>query len=260
MYVAGLDLGANTTKAVIASLEGELLSCTIAPSGGNYHNAAETVFIQAAGKLGLKPEDMEMIVACGFGAQNVPFPCHQITEMSAQGKGVHKLFNTVSTVIDIGGQATKVVRVDELGRSIDFAISEKCATGSGRLLHVIARVLQVPLANIGLLSLESTKPVEFSTNCAVFAESEVISRVAEGFSAGDILAGMHIALASKVENLVRKVGFASDCVITGGGAKDIGLIKAIQVQFGIPLLVPTDPQITGAFGAALLAGELAIHK
>ncbi|MHB1128204.1 MAG: acyl-CoA dehydratase activase [Bacillota bacterium] len=256
MYVAGLDLGSSTTKVVITSLEGEILSTSITPSAGNYRNAAEIVMQEATGKLGMKPEDMAMIVAGGFGAQNVPFPFHPITEISAQGRGVHKLFGTVRTVIDVGGQATKVVKVDEHGRGMDFVISEKCAAGSGRFLQVIARVLQVSLEDIGPISLQADSPVDFTTNCAVFAESETISRVAEGFSAANILAGMHIAVASKIENLVRRVGMTLDCAMTGGGAKDIGLVKAIEEKLGITLLVPEDPQITGALGAAVLAAEL----
>lgn len=257
MYVAGLDLGSSTTKAVVYSLEGEILSSSITPTGGNYRIAVETVIEEATAKLGLKIGDLAMIVASGFGVQNIPFPCGQMTEISAQGRGVHKLFNTARTVIDVGGQATKVLKVDEHGNCMDFIISEKCAAGSGRFLQVIARVLQVPIGEIGQLSLESAKPVDFTTNCAVFAESEVISRVAEGFSAADILAGMHIAVASKVENLVRRVGLTLDCAITGGGAKDIGLIKSIEESLGITLLVADDPQMTGAIGAAVLAAELA---
>lgn len=256
MCVAGLDLGSSTTKGVVTSLQGKVLSVAIAPTWGSYEKAAEVVMNQLTGKLGLSVEDIDMIVACGFGAQNLTLPCHQITEISAQGRGVHRLFNKVHTIIDIGGQATKVIRVDDHGNSMDFIISEKCATGSGRFLQVIARVLQVPMDSIGSLSLESTQPVNFSTNCAVFAESEVISRVAEGFSVPDILAGMHIAVASKVENLVRRVGLTPDYVITGGAARDIGLVKAIEDKLGIKLFVPENPQITGALGAALVASEL----
>lgn len=260
MYVAGLDLGSSTAKAVVANEDGIFLTGCLIPSGGNFRLAAEKVLGQAAGNLGIGLGDFSLIVATGLGAKSTPFPCRQVTEISCQGRGINSIFPSARTVIDVGGQATKVIRVDEKGRSEDFMISEKCAAGSGRFLQVIARVLQISIDEIGTLSLKAAQPVDFTTNCAVFMESEVVSRVAEGAGVENILAGVHIAMASKVENLVRRVGLAPDCAIAGGGARDMGLVRAVAEKLGAALLVPEDPGLTCALGASALAAELLREK
>ena len=139
------------------------------------------------------------------------------------------------------------------GGITNFIMNEKCAGGSGKFLQIIARILHITLDEIGPLSLTATKPVDFTTGCAVFAESEAVSRIAEGASPGDILAGIHKAMASKIVNLVVRVGLVNDCAVTGGGAKDIGLVKAIEAELGTPVFVAEEPQITAALGAAILA-------
>ena len=163
-------------------------------------------------------------------------------------------------IIDVGGQSTKVIKLDEAGRAVDFVVSEKCAAGSGRFLQVIARVLGVPLEEIGPLSLKATKVVKLTTSCAVFSESEAISRIAEGENKEDILAGVHAAIASKIVSLVERARTDGDCSITGGGAKDIGLVKAVEEKIACRLLVPEEPQITAALGAALIAWDRAREK
>jgi predicted CoA-substrate-specific enzyme activase len=163
----------------------------------------------------------------------------------------------VRTAVDIGGQFSKVFRVDERGRVTAFLQSEKCAAGSGRFLQVIAHVLKVGLEEIGPLSLKSKNRVNFNTGCAVFAETEAVSRVAEGEAVEDILAGVHYALAAKVQNLVERMGIEMDCALIGGGAKDIGLVRSIEEVLGVGLLVPGEPQLIAALGAALIAGEKA---
>jgi predicted CoA-substrate-specific enzyme activase len=169
--------------------------------------------------------------------------------------GCHILFPTARTVIDIGGQFTKSARITPGGRIADFLMSEKCATGSGRFLQVIARILHIKMEEIGPLSLQSRSPIEFSTNCAVFAESETISRIAEGARPEDILAGVHRSMASKVSMLVKRLKPASDVVLTGGGGEDAGLVQAVAIALHTEILVPEQPRITAAFGAACLAQE-----
>jgi predicted CoA-substrate-specific enzyme activase len=169
--------------------------------------------------------------------------------------GCHCLFPSARTVIDIGGQFTKAAKITPQGRIADFLMSEKCATGSGRFLQIIARILHVNLEDIGPLSLKSRTPVEFSTNCAVFAESETVSRIAEGARAEDILAGVHRAMASKVAMLVKRLKMEHDVVLTGGGGEDAGLVLAISDALGVKVLVPEQPRLTAAFGAACLAEE-----
>ena len=165
------------------------------------------------------------------------------------------LFPSARTVIDVGAQFSKVIALDERGKVANFILNEKCAGGSGKFLQVIARILHMDLEEIGPLSSASTKPVEFTTGCAVFAESEAVSRIAEGALPADILAGVHKAMASKIANLVVRLGLREHCALTGGGAKDAGLVKAIEKELEVTLLVPQNPQITAALGAALLAIE-----
>jgi predicted CoA-substrate-specific enzyme activase len=157
-------------------------------------------------------------------------------------------------VVDIGNQFSKAIKLDEAGRVANFVLNEKCAGGSGKFLQLIARILRVRVEEIGALSLRSTKPVDFTTGCAVFAESEAVSRIAEGALPEDILAGVHKAMASKIANLVVRIGLVEACVVTGGGALDIGLVRTVETELGTKVLVPAKPQISAALGAALLGG------
>jgi len=255
VYVAGIDIGSVFAKAAIVS--GELVSYHITPSGGNYKLTADETIKEALTKASLSAKDIAYVVATGYGASNVSLAHEIITEVSCQAKGISYVFPSVRTAIDIGGQFTRVFKVDDRGKATAFVLSEKCAAGSGRFLQVIARVLQIDLTEIGPLSLKSQERVDFNTGCAVFAESEAISRIAEGTLKEDILAGIHRAMAAKTMNLVERVGLEPDCALIGGGAKDIGLVKSIEEILELGLLVPEEPQIVAALGAALIAGEKA---
>ncbi len=254
VYVAGVDIGSAYSKAVIVA-DNRQLSYHIIPSGGNYEMAASSVLDAALAKANLLISDTACTIATGYGADSVATANEVAPEISCQARGVSYLFPSVRTIIDIGGQFSRVLRVNERGRAVKYELSEKCAGGSGRFLQVIARILHVDLEEIGPLSLNSRKRLGFSTGCAVFAESEAISRIAEGAAKEDLLAAVHHAMATKVQNLVERTGLEPDCALIGGGAKDIGLIRSIEENLGIRLLVPEEPQIVAAFGAALLAGE-----
>ncbi len=253
-FFAGIDVGSVTTKAVIVA-DGELGVYHVAPSGANYRLAAQKVMEEALAKAGLALDDLAYIVATGYGAANADFAAQQVTDISCCARGVNRLFPQVRTVIEIGGQASRIIRVNAEGRATNFVVSERCAAGSGRFLQVIARVLQIDLEDVGPLSLKAKNPVTYTTGCAVFGESEAISRVAEGTPKEDILAGVHNALAAKISNLLERVGLEEECAITGGGALDVGLIMRVEQRLGVHLLVPPQPQITAALGAALLAEE-----
>lgn len=255
-YFAGIDIGSAFSKAVVVA-GSELVSYHIIPSGGNYKLAADEVAGRALSEARLSFNDIAYVVATGYGAANVAFSNQVATDIACQSRGVYNLFPSARTVIDIGGQFSRVFKVSEGGRATAFVLSEKCAGGSGRFLQVIARVLQIDLKEIGQLSLKSKNKLAFNTGCAVFAESEAISRIAEGASKEDILAGVHRALAAKVQNLVERVGLEPDCALIGGGAKDIGLVRSIEEGLGLSLLVPEEPQIVAALGAALIAKEKA---
>ena len=253
-YYAGVDIGSVSIKAVLIAA-GEIVATELMVSGGNYKDAARQVMDSVLTQAGIGADRISGIVVTGLGAESAPFPARQVSDISCQAMGCHRLFPSARTVIDIGGQFTKAARITPRGRVADFLMSEKCATGSGRFLQVIARILHVRLEDIGSLSLASKAPVEFSTNCAVFAESETVSRIAEGARAEDILAGVHRAMASKVAMLVKRVKMEPDVVLTGGGGEDAGLVMAIGAALVVKILVPDSPRLSAAFGAACLAEE-----
>jgi predicted CoA-substrate-specific enzyme activase len=251
MYSAGIDIGSVTVKAVL--LEGEdLKAYFVMASGGDYRLAAETALSAALSLAALRREDLSLIAATGHDAAGEG-GWQRVSEITAQGLALSRLFPETRAVIDIGGQATRVARLDEHGHVTDFAISEKCASGSGRFLQIMSRVLEVPLADMGPLSLRAKAPVRFSTGCAVFAESEAVSRITEGHAREDILAGVHLAIAVKVHSLLQRVRPAGACGLTGGGALDVGLVRRIEETCGLKALVPREPRITAAWGAALAA-------
>jgi len=254
VYIVGVDIGSVFSKAMVIHGD-KVVSFQVLPSRGNYALAGEEVMQKALTKAGLSVDEVACIIATGRGAPSVSFTREQATEISCHAKGLSHLFPSVRTIIDVGGQSIRAIRLDEHGRASSFVVSEKCAAGSGRFLQGIARVLGVDIEEVGELSLKSKNPVEFTSGCAVFAESEAISRVAEGESKEDILAGAHRALAAKIFGLVQRVGLNRECALIGGGAKNVGLVKSVEKNLGLKLVVPEEPQIITALGAALVAEE-----
>jgi (R)-2-hydroxyacyl-CoA dehydratese activating ATPase len=251
-YVLGIDIGSSSSKAVIC--EGDsLVSHAVMPSGGNYLETAHKVSEAVISKAGLSRADISRAVATGYGAATVDFVDRTVTDISCHAAGIHHLFPSARTVVDIGGQFSRAISLDGGGRVTNFVQNEKCAGGSGKFLQVIARILHITVEEIGVLSLRSSRPVDFTTGCAVFAESETVSRISEGAAPEDILAGVHKAMAAKIVNLIVRLGLAEDCAVTGGGAKDIGLVRTIETELAVKVLVPEEPQISAALGAALLA-------
>lgn len=255
--VVGIDIGSTFAKAVVF-YDYSVLSWAVVPSGGNYRAAAEEVLGKALAKADVTIDKVAYIVATGYGASSATFAKESLSDITCQGRGVSYLFPSVRTVADIGGQFSRVFRIGRDGGVSAFVLSEKCAAGSGRLLQVIARVLQVDIGELGELSLKSKKRIDFTTACAVFSESEVVSRIAEGAAREDIAAGVHRALAAKIQTLVERVGFEPDCALVGGGAKNIGLVRSVEEGLGVKVLVPQEPRIIAALGAALIAEEKAI--
>ena len=204
-WFAGIDVGSVTVKAVVIS-DGEVKAYKLIPAGSNYKAAAQKAMADALAQAGLTLKDMANIIATGYGASNVDFASQQVTDISCCARGIHRTFPDVRTVIDVGGQASKVIRVNAEGKATNFVISERCAAGSGRFLQIITNVLRIDLASVGPLSLKSKNPITYTTGCAVFGESEAVSRVAEGIPKEDILAGVHNAIAAKISNLIDRVG------------------------------------------------------
>lgn len=250
----GIDIGSGTSKGVIIR-SGKLLAGHILTSGVNYRLAAQKLRDELLVKAGLSADDISYTVTTGHGDGIIPFNNQHIADMRCCTKGINHIFPSVRTIIDVQGQYSQVIRLDEKGQVINFAVSEMCASGSGLFLEVIANVLQIELKDIGPLSMKSENPVTFTTGCAVFGESEAISRVAEGIPKEDILAGVHKALAGKIFTLVDRVRLEEKCAISGGGGLNVGLIKSFK-ELGVQLLVPPQPQLVNALGAAIMAEEL----
>jgi len=243
------------TKVVLTDKAGNLLSIIKGPTGAEHRQLANEVVRQALKEARLQINDLSYIVATGYGRLNVPFADRQITELSCHARGVCSFFPNVRTAIDIGGQDAKCMKIDD-GRLVNFVMNDKCAAGTGRFLEVTAAALGIKLEDMGDVSLKATKKVQVSSLCTIFAQQEVVALLSRGENLENILAGLHDALANRIAALARRLGIESDLVLTGGVAKNIGMVKAMKESLGCDVLVPEEPLITGALGAAILAGEI----
>jgi (R)-2-hydroxyacyl-CoA dehydratese activating ATPase len=253
-YYMGIDIGTGTSKGVLLDNVEWLYSYSI-PSGLNYELAANQLLSELLKRGNIARENICFVVATGAGSSNVAYQNKTISDLLCCARGIFHLLPQARTVIDVEGQTTQVFRLGKDGQLANFVTSEKCAGGSGRFIDIISEVLQIPLEKLGPLSLNSTNPVSFTTSCAVFGESEAVSRVAEGIHCEDILAGVHQSMAARILMMVEKVGLEKECAICGGGALNIGLVKSLETVLDVQLLVPTEPQLITALGAALLARE-----
>jgi predicted CoA-substrate-specific enzyme activase len=252
--VLGIDIGSASSKGVALS-DHKLRGSFECPSGGDFKLAADRIRKELLSQIGKSEVDILRTVATGFGSKLVTFADEEKPDIVCQGKGVFSLLPSVKTVIDVGDLYTKVLRIDGQGSVHNFLLSGKCAGGSGRILQVIAKVLQVKVEEIGELSLKSKKRVEFNTGCAVFAESEVISRLSQEVTKEDLVAGLHRALAAQIDSLAERMGVERDVAMVGGGARDVGLVLALKEIRGHDILVPQNPHMTAALGASIIAME-----
>ena len=256
MVLGGCDVGSATGKAVVMR-DSEVVSYVIIPSTTKPEITARTVMDQALEKAGLSSiDDLEYIVGTGYGRLKVPFASENVSEITCHARGAHWLCPTVRTVVDIGGQDCKVMSMDDKGKVLEFVMNDRCAAGTGRFFEAMARVLDCGLEGLSELSLQSNNPCTITSQCSVFAESEVVTLVNEGTELVDIVAGLHASIASRLNSMVRKVGLVQDVALTGGCAKNKGLAKALEAKLGVAIKsLPQDPQIAGAVGAALIARE-----
>jgi benzoyl-CoA reductase subunit A len=270
MLTMGIDIGSRSAQCVILK-DGQLLTygnIETGPESAKTAYAAVDAAIHRRCELWgenrmqmphiktdhLRIEDMVCIIGTGYGRAVVPFAHGTVTEISCHARGAHWLVPGVSTVLDMGGQDCKAIRVNERGEVTNFSINEKCAAGTGRFLEVIADALNVPLSEIGRLSVESTKDISFSAVCTVFVKSEAVAFMKQGVSKADILAGLHKAITKRVVTLLKMVGIEEKLVITGGIGKNVGVVAEIVKELGgIEITIPPEPQIAGAVGAALFA-------
>ena len=259
MIAAGVDVGAATAKTVIVA-DGEILSYAVVPTGHNVALAAEGVTRTALEQAGLSMTDLGFIISTGYGRNGVAFANKAASEIICHARGVNLLMPAARTVIDIGGQDSKVIGVREDGTVSDFVMNDKCAAGTGRFLEVMAGVLGLDIEEMGPTSLTSEEPCSISSTCTIFAETEMVSLRAEGRRREDLVAGIHRAVASRVVIMGKTVGYREQVVFTGGVAKNVGVERFLGAEIGLPILIPEEPQIIGALGAALLAGaELSVR-
>ncbi|NWF54479.1 MAG: 2-hydroxyglutaryl-CoA dehydratase [Syntrophaceae bacterium] len=259
MIAAGMDIGSITTETVILR-GGEILASVILPTGANSRTAAERSIRSALEKAGLARENLAAIVTTGYGRASFPQATKMITEITCHARGAFFVHPQTRTVIDIGGQDSKVIRLDPRGRNVDFQMNDKCAAGTGRFLEVMAHALEVRVEELGKLSLVAPRTIKISSMCTVFAESEVVSLIADNQPKEVIIRGLHDSIADRILGMVNRVGIEEEVTLTGGVAKNEGVVRALEDRLGVKMFVPPEPQIIGALGAALLARDLASSR
>lgn len=262
--VAGVDVGSVTAKTVLLDGDQNILAAHVVYEGIVNEEAALRCFHETLKRAGLDRSQVNLIVTTGYGRELVQFGDITITEISCHADGAAFVLPGVRTIVDIGGQDSKVIGLDNSGVVVNFRMNDKCAAGTGRFIEVMARGLQLTLDEVGPLSLKSERPAQVSGICAVFAESEIVSLMAQRVPKMDIVAGMHAAICRRLSGMVRGVGLKEKVAMTGGVAKNIGVVRQLERELGITIVVPPHPQIIGALGAARFAlrevGQLEVIK
>jgi predicted CoA-substrate-specific enzyme activase len=252
---AGVDVGSLSTDVVLVDEEGRVAGQSVVPTGASIPRAYAEAMKNALAAAGAVASRIAFTVSTGYGRERVPASDLTLTEIGCHARGARSLFPDAVTVLDIGGQDSKVIRIGADGKVSDFAMNDKCAAGTGRFLEVMARTLELDLDQLGERALQSARPHAVSSMCTVFAESEVVSLIASGAAPCDIAWGIHVAIAERIASLADRVGVVHPVVMTGGVAKNPAARKAIEDRLRVRLLVPPEPQAAGALGAALFARE-----
>lgn len=253
VYAAGVDVGSTQTKAVIINETRQIVARSLIDTGANVVVAAENAYVEALRSGGIDEEEVEYIVGTGYGRYRVTFGNTQVTEISCHARGAVHMFPGTRTVVDMGGQDTKAIRVSPTGEILDFCMNDKCAAGTGRFLGAASAALDIPLSELGQVALRAERPVRISTTCTVFAESEVLSWLGKGKKIEDILLGVHQSIAARSIGLLRRVGIEPEVTFTGGVARNIAMIEALQQGLGMKVNVSEESHYMGALGAALFA-------
>lgn len=252
-YAAGVDVGSTQTKAVIVNEARVVVGRALTDTGANVMRAADAAFHLALENSGATEEEVEFVVGTGYGRYKVTFGNTQVTEISCHARGAVHLFPRTRTVLDMGGQDTKAIRVSPLGEIVDFCMNDKCAAGTGRFLGAAAAALELPLAELGPTALRGERPVKISTTCTVFAESEVLSWLGKGKKIEDILLGVHESIAARSIGLLRRVGVESEVTFTGGVTRNAAMVATLNRRLGLTVNVGQEAHYMGAIGAALFA-------
>ncbi len=256
MIIAGCDIGSLTAKAVIME-DNKILGSAVMLAKNKPSVSADKVMALALKEAGVTMDDIGYVVGTGYGREQIPFVDSVESEISCHAKGAFHILPSVRMVIDIGGQDAKATLMDENGSVIRYLYNDKCASGTGRFLEVMAEAMEIPLEDLGEMAAKSTEKLTISNQCVIFAETEVVSLVNEGKEICDIMNALHYALAKRASSMGKSIGVQEDVVMTGGVAKNSGVFRAISEVLDVPLkgLGNVDPQIVGAMGAALYAQE-----
>ena len=253
MLVAGVDVGSTQTKAIILNENAEIVARGIVNTGANVVKAAEKAFQSCRQTAKLEEWEVAYIVGTGYGRYKVTFGDAQITEISCHARGAHFVFPKTQTILDIGGQDTKGIRINEKGEVVDFCMNDKCAAGTGRFLAAAADVMGISLDDLGDMALRSNNPLRITNVCTVFVETEIMNHLSKGKKGEDILAGVHQSIAGRSVSLLRRVGLDPELTFTGGVSKNKGMVAALQEKLNAKINVSDDSQFMGALGAALFA-------
>jgi predicted CoA-substrate-specific enzyme activase len=252
-YGAGVDVGSTQTKAVIVNEAGGIVGRSLTSTGANVMRAAESAYAEALATAKLREEEVEYVVGTGYGRYKVTFGNTQVTEISCHGRGAVHMFPATRTVVDMGGQDTKAIRVSARGEIVDFCMNDKCAAGTGRFLGAASAALDIPLENLGPTALLGERPVKISTTCTVFAETEVLSWLGKGKKIEDILLGVHQSIASRSVGLLWRVGIEEEVTFTGGVTRNVAMVASLERELKLRVNVSEDSHYMGALGAALFA-------
>ena len=253
-YFAGIDIGSISTEVVIIDETEKVRAYAIELSGADSRKSLVRAMNEAIGQAKIESGQIVKTVATGYGRERTDAD-FKITEITCHARGAYQAFPQTRTVIDIGGQDSKAIRLDDHGRVINFAMNDKCAAGTGRFLEVMARAMEIEVSQMGEIEKKSTKPLHVSSVCTVFAESEIVGLSARGEKREDIIRAVHNSVCERVFGLVSRVGVVPAVTLTGGVAKNLGMKRALEEKVGTAILVPEEPQIMGAYGAALIAKE-----
>ena len=253
MYVMGIDSGSTSTNAVIMDRDRNIKAFAVVRTGAKSGQSAQKILEEVLEKAGLKRENISWIVSTGYGRVSIPFADENVTEISCHGRGAHYFNPNVRTSLDIGGQDSKAIHLSSTGEVTDFVMNDKCAAGTGRFLEMIARSLEMEIGELGPAALQSTENIEITSMCSVFAESEVISLIAQNKEKADIANGVCHSIANKSYSLMKRVGLDPEFMMTGGVAKNPGVVRAVEEKIGAKLYICPEPEIVGAVGAALYA-------
>ena len=252
-YAGGVDVGSTQTKAVVLDEERRIAGHALIMTGANVVTAAQEAFQEALDDAVVREADVGYVIGTGYGRYKVTFGNDQVTEISCHARGAAHLFPGTKTVLDMGGQDTKAIRIGPHGDVLDFCMNDKCAAGTGRFLQAASFALDIPLDTLGKIALTASRPVTISTTCTVFAESEVLSWAARGKKVEDILMGVHRSIAARSVALLTRVGVEPAVTFTGGVARNGAMVEVLNELLGLRLQVGEDAHYMGALGAALFA-------